>query len=247
MQQETQIEQMSEIATIGNIFFEPGKTFESLREKPFFIIGTIILCFFTLVYSISFAQKIGEEGYRRFFIEQNEKNPQFSTYTAEQRNEILEAQVRSTKWINYISPVVLVVYLALGGLIAWAIARAMGSDASYLQSFSLWLYSSLPPSIVFMIANLIVLFFKKSSEVSVIDQQRGLVGANLSFLIGGNSPALATLVASFDLFILWGWVLFAIGLQKIARLSSASAWTITAILFVITSSLKVITAFVSSA
>jgi len=247
MKEEIQNAQMSEIATIGNVFFEPGKTFESLRQNPRFILGTIILCLLTFVFSISFAQKIGEEGYKRFFIEMNAKNPQISALSAEERERIIESQIKLTRLSNYFSPVFMVLYLAIGGLITWLVAKSMGSNASYLQSFCLWLYSNLPPGIVFTLANLIVLFFRPQSEINVIDQQKGLVAGNLSFLVSKDSPTLETLVASFDLFILWGWILFAIGLQKIAILSSASAWTITAVLFLIASSFKVISAFLFSA
>ena len=35
--------QMSEAATLGNIFFEPGSTFEDLRRKPRFIMALLIM------------------------------------------------------------------------------------------------------------------------------------------------------------------------------------------------------------
>ena len=34
---------MSEVATLGNIFFEPGNTFEDLSRKPRFIIATVLI------------------------------------------------------------------------------------------------------------------------------------------------------------------------------------------------------------
>jgi hypothetical protein len=237
---DTEIQNMSEIATIVNTFLEPGKTFQSLRQKPYFIAGTLILCLLTFVFSISFASKIGEEGYKRFFIQQNEKNPQYLALEPEKKQEILDSQVRTTRTINYLSPIIVIFYLSIGGLIAWVASKLMGGDMSYLQSFCLWLYSSLPPSIIFTLANLIVLYFKPQSDISLIDQQKGLVTANLSFLIGKDSPVLATLIGSFDLFVLWGWILFAIGLQRMAKLSSTFAWLISAFLFLISLSLKVV-------
>jgi len=189
MQKENQNAQMSEIATIGNVFFEPGKTFETLHQQPRFILGTIILCLLTFVLSISFAQKIGEEGYKRFFIEMNAKNPQISTLSAEERQQVIESQIKMTQLLNYFSPVFMVLYLAVGGLITWLVARSMGSNTSYLQSFCLWLYSNLPPGIVFTLATFIVLFFKPQSEISVIDQQKGLVQGNLSFLVSKDKES----------------------------------------------------------
>ena len=35
--------QMSELATLFNIFLEPGRTFEDLKRKPRFIIGALLI------------------------------------------------------------------------------------------------------------------------------------------------------------------------------------------------------------
>ncbi len=43
--------QMSEAATLGNIFIEPGRTFEDLRRKPRFILASLVInCFSNGVY-----------------------------------------------------------------------------------------------------------------------------------------------------------------------------------------------------
>ena len=45
--------QMSELATLGNIFFEPGRTFEDLRRKPRFLIATVIIALLVTAYQFS--------------------------------------------------------------------------------------------------------------------------------------------------------------------------------------------------
>jgi hypothetical protein len=63
---------------------------------------------------------------------------------------------------------------------------------------------------------------------------RGLVHANLSVLMDGTAhPVLATALGSLDLFRIYGLFLAALGLRKVARMSSGSAWTVVLIIFLL--------------
>lgn len=242
-------EQFSELQTVWNIFFEPGKTFDSFRQTPRFVIGTITLAVFTLIFSVAFFQKIGEENYRRFFIEQGEKSRQFQSLPSEEKEKIVETQLTSVKIFSYISPILTIAYIAIGGLIALAIGRALGSDFSYLQGVSLWLYSSFPPSVVFTFASLVVLFFKPADEIDLLRfQTSGFLPSNLGFLVNPEEmPALSALLGSIDLFRIWGWALFAIGLRRIGLLSSTAAWLTSFLLFIAFVAVSIISSFIFGA
>ncbi|MDQ3800134.1 MAG: YIP1 family protein [Acidobacteriota bacterium] len=223
--------QMSEAATLGGIFFEPGRTFEDLRRKPRFILATIIICVLTSVFMFAFWQKMGEERYRRFIVEQIEKNPQAGSLSSEQKQQSINLQLLITRVVIYALPVFVIVGIALGGLIYWLAGKAMGGSLNYLHGVSVWVYASLPIAVVFTLANFIVLFLKPADEIDIAASQRGLISANPGFLVDGKEmPVLATLLSTFDLFQIWGWVLAAIGLHKVAKISSGAAWAIILIL-----------------
>jgi hypothetical protein len=96
-----------------------------------------------------------------------------------------------------------------------------------MHAVSVWIYSSIPPTVVAMIANFIVLALKSSDEIDLASSQRGVIQANPSFLIDGKAqPVLATIIGTLDLFMIWGWILAAIGLRITNRISSGSAWGI---------------------
>ena len=58
--------------------------------------------------------------------------------------------------------------------------------------------------------------------------------ANLSFLVDGkSSPALFAILGSIDAFQFYGMFLAALGLRLVGKLSSASAWTIVIVMFLI--------------
>jgi hypothetical protein len=92
-----------------------------------------------------------------------------------------------------------------------------------------------------MIANGIILFFKSADDIDFAASQRGVVHANLGFLIDDKAtPVLATLLSTFDVFAIWGWILAAIGLKITNKLSGASAWSIVIIFALIGVAVRVI-------
>ncbi|HQU86627.1 MAG TPA: Yip1 family protein [Pyrinomonadaceae bacterium] len=238
--------QMSEVSTLVNVFFDPGNTFEDLRKKPRFILALLITVLFFGGYIIAFQQKLGEQRYRQFITEQIEKNPQASSMPAEQKQAQINISVTITKYIGYAIPVFIVVFSFIGGLFYWLGAKAMGGAATFMQSLSVYVYSSFAPTVVSMLANFIVLFLKSADEIDIATSSRGVVQASPAmFMNGKDMPVLTTLVSSLDLFAIWGLILAAIGLQKVGKISKGSAWTIVLIIFLIGITWRVINALIS--
>lgn len=238
--------QMSEMATLGNIFIEPGRTFEDLRRKPRFVLATLILAVLTTTFVFGLYYKVGDAGYRRFILEQIDKSPQASGLNAEQKNNAVDLQMTIGKVVRFAMPIFIIIVIAIGSLLYWLGGKAFGGNGNYLHAISVWVYSSLPPAIVGSVANLIVFVFKSADEIDIVTSQRGLIQANPSFLINGKAmPVLATLLSVIDLFAIWGWILASIGLQKTNKISSGSAWAITIILALIGIALRVVGALFS--
>lgn len=96
-----------------------------------------------------------------------------------------------------------------------------------MHALSVWIYSSIPPAVVGMVANMIVLIFKSVDEIDLTASQRGLIHANPGLFLDGKAmPVLTTIVSTIDLFAIWGWVLAAIGLRITNKLTSGSAWAV---------------------
>lgn len=223
--------QMSEIATVTGIFFEPGRVFEDLRRKPRFIIGAIIVALFVTAYSFGIYYKIGEAGMRRFMVEQVEKSPQASSMSPEQKASAVDLQMTIQSVAMYGMPVIILITLLLGGLLYFAGSKAFGGTGGFMHALSVWVYSSIPPTVIGIIGSFIVMAIKSADEIDLAASQRGLVQANPSILIDGKAqPILATLLGTLDLFMIWGWVLAAIGLRITNRLSSGSAWAVVIII-----------------
>ena len=147
---------------------------------------------------------------------------------------------------RYAVPVFVFIGLVIGGLLYWGGSKAFGGDGGFFHGVSVFTYSWLPPAVVGMIANFIVMALKSADEIDLGLSQKSLVNANLGFFVNGHSaPVLATLLSTFDLFAIWGWILAAIGLRITNRLSSGSAWAVVIIIGLIGVAFRVIGAVFS--
>jgi hypothetical protein len=238
--------QMSEVGTLANVFIEPGRTFEDLKRKPRFIIGIIILAILGTAYMFALNYKIGEENTRRYVGEQIDKSPQGQGLTPSQREGAVEINMKVGTVVRYIFPLLVIAGCFIGGLFYWLGAKAFGGTGGFLHGVAVMVYSSIPPAVVSMVANALVLIFKSADEIDLSASQRGVVHANPSMFIDGKAnPVIATLLGNFDVFLIWGWILAAIGLQKMNKISSGSAWAITIILALIGIGFKLIGAVFS--
>ena len=237
---------MSEIGTIFNIFLEPGKTFEDLRRKPRFIVAGLIMAVMFGVFAISFQKKLGEERYRSFIIEQNEKSPQFDSMNPAQKAQAVDFGLKIQQFVPYVLPVILFIGYFIGGLLYWLGLKAVGGSGKYLQSVSVFVYSSFPPFFTQMLANFVLLFIKSADDIDIADSQRGLLNANPTmFFNGKDTPVLTTLVSTLDLFAVWGVILAVIGLHKIGRISRGTAIALALVIHLIWITWRIVNAFIS--
>ncbi len=223
---------MSTPQTLTGIFFEPGRTFEALRVRPRFLVAALILLVTFMLFQVLFIQRIG--GYEAFVRGQIEASPRTAELPPDQKEQAIELQTKPVfKALGYLSPLIgVAVFVAAGAALYLLGAMAMGRGLSYKQALAVWTYSALPPALIMMVANLILLFVKAPDDIGDIARaSRGLVHANFSLLVDGTAhPVLATLLGSIDLFKIYGLFLAALGLRKVARMPAGSAWTIVLII-----------------
>ena len=238
--------QMSEIATLGTIFIEPENTFKDMVRKPRWIIAGIIISLIVGVYTIGVMMKIGEAGIRSSISEQVDKRFGADGMTPEQKKDAVDMEVNMSTYTQYAVPIFVFISFFIGGFLYWIGSKAFGGTGGFFQNLSVWIYSSLPPTIISMIANFIVLALKSADEIDLAASQRGLLHANPSFFIDGKQmPVLATLLSTFDLFAIWGWILAAIGLSTVNKMSKGASWTLIFIIILVGLAFRSLGAFMS--
>jgi hypothetical protein len=213
--------------TLTGIFFEPGRVFESFRERPRFLVAAIISTIAIFAFTTIFFQKVGFE---RLITEAVESSPRADQMTAEQKEQSIRIQTGPVvKAIYYASPLIAVAIIIAGGAALYLLgSMLMGKKLGYKQSLAVWTYSGMPPILIAMLLNIVLLFIKSPDDYDIVRaSRRGLVQANLGVLVDLKaSPVLGSLLSSFDLIQFYGLFLAALGLRKVAKMSSGSAWAI---------------------
>ncbi len=215
---------MSTAQTLTSIFFEPGETFKALKERPRFLIAGLITVLVFMAYYQSFVFRVGSEAIARAQIEASQPDA-----TPEQIEQGLAMQNSPiVKVVTYIAfPVVFAIMFAAGAGLYLLGAMLMGKSLTYKQALSVWVYSTFPPTVIFVLINILLLFIKSADDIDPTALNNGIARANPSILIDTKAqPVLGTILGSFDLIQFYGLFLGAVGLKIMGKLSSGSAWAV---------------------
>jgi hypothetical protein len=188
-----------------------------------------------MLFNITYFQKLGFEEVIRA---QTEASPRAASASPEQKEQAIEVQIKPiAKALRLLSPILIYAVLFSAGAALYLLgAILMGGQLNYKQSLAVWAYSSLPPAVLIMVVNFVLLFVAPPDGDLEIARgsRRGLVHANLGmFVDSGSSPVLATVLGAFDIFSFLGLFLGALGLRKVGRMSTGAAWATVVSLWVI--------------
>jgi len=206
--------EMSTPATLTGIFFEPGRVFDALRARPRFLIAGLVLLILTIGVTATVYKRIDMDQYIR---DKMEKSPRAASQTPEQK----EMGVKIGKMFGFAIPVFVPIGIAVGAALYLLGVMAFGGSIGYKKAVTVWVYSSLPPGVLGSIVAVLVLFLKAPDQ---IDPEHLLITNPGAFMGPDSSPVLVAVLSQFDLLRFYGLFLAAIGLRKLANLSSGSAW-----------------------
>ena len=216
--------EMSTPQTLTAIFFEPGRVFESLRTKPRFLAAGIILLVLAIIVTTVLFMRV-DMG--TFIREQIDKS-RFSAQQTEQQKE-LGVKIRKIAFEVGI-PASVPFVIAAGAALYLLGVMAFGGSISYKKAVAVWTYSWLPPSVFATLVAVLVLFLKAADT---IDPEHLLITNPGGFMGPDTSKVLTAFLSQFDLLRFYGLFLAAVGLRKVAKISSGSAWAIVIGLFAI--------------
>jgi len=216
--------EMSTAETLTGIFFEPSRTFEALRARPRFLVAAVIIFLMTCAVTAVLYMRVDMGQFMRDRIEQSPNAAQIS----EQQKE---TQVKVGKMIGMIViPLSVPIGIALGSALYMLLVMAFGGSISYLKSVSVWTYSWLPPAVLGTVIALWVLFLKSPDTIV----PENLVATNPGALLGeGSSKVLVAFLRQIDLLRFYGLFLAALGLRKVAKISSGAAWGVVLTLYIL--------------
>ena len=217
--------EMSTPETLVNIFFEPSRTFEALRNRPRFLVAGVVVLVLTIVVTSLLSLRVDMGAYIR---ERMERSPNAAQQTEQQK----EMGVKIGKIIALVGvPIAIPIILAVGAALYLLGALAFGGSLSYKKALCVWAYSWIPPSVFGTLVGVLVLFLKSADS---IDPEKLLVTNPGAFLSSEtSSPVLIALLSQFDVLRFYGMFLAALGLRKVGKMSSGGSWGVVITLWLI--------------
>ena len=86
---------------------------------------------------------------------------------------------------------------------------------------------------VVVLRSLIVVMLVSTWFVGLVRHRGRRRRLNLGFFVGKEHPIIGTFLNTFGVFEIWGWILAAIGLSVVNKLSKGAAWTIVILIVLI--------------
>jgi hypothetical protein len=216
--------EMSTAETLTGIFFEPSRTFEALRARPRFVVAGIILLVLVILVTAVLYMRV-DMG--QFIRDRIERSPNAAQISEQQK----ETQARLGKTIGAVLIPASVPFIIAGGAALYLLlVMAFGGSINYKKALSVWTYSSLPQHALGALIAILVLFLKSPDSI----QPERLVATNPGALLGDESSrVLVAFLTQFDLLRFYGLFLAAVGLRKMAKLSSGQAWGVVITLWIL--------------
>jgi hypothetical protein len=219
------------------VLVAPVKTFRSIAERPTWGIALVVLMVISTAVGVLANQRIDPNDMRQMVKERVEKS-QGGKATAEQLDRAAEMGQKMSAVTVWLVPVfVAVVYLVVAALFLAAFRFFGGSEIPFKTSFATTVHAYVP-SVVAALLMLPLLLGR--AHITVKEAQGGLLASNLgAYAPESTGPALKALLSSLDFFSLWSLVLFVVGYRLTAKVSTASAATVTLVLWALYVGVKV--------
>jgi len=212
---------MGALSRIFGVFFEPGKTFKDIGERPNWLPPLLLIILFTVAFTYALGQHVGWDHIVR---QQMENSPRTAQMTAEAKEQAIAAGTKFAAIAGYSTVVIVPIMYVIMAAVLLGMTAVMSGGLKFKQVFAVVCYSGMP-GILFAVLGIVVMFLKKPEEFNVNNPLMFNVGAYLD--PQSTSKFLYSLATSMDLFSFWMIALIAIGLKAAAgkKLSTGGAFT----------------------
>jgi hypothetical protein len=198
--------QVSSIGRIFGVIFSPKPTFESIAQRPKWVLPLILV---TLISLGMDSLLISKADWRAFAQEQLEKSGRLNNIPQEKVEQMVAGTALGQKYSYYVRGVVgdAILALFLASLYLAAFNLVAGASLKFKTALSIVAYTLVPLGIK-EILGIIILLLKEPGTVNPLN----IVASNAGAFVSSDAPTwLLSLGISIDIFTYWGMALAVIG------------------------------------
>ena len=194
---------------LGDLYFEPGTTFDDLRRHPRFWTALLLFVALQAALILVWVNHVDAVEFTRAQIEASGR-----PLPPAEALERAAGMVKSMAWIGPLIALPLI-FLALGGVFLFLLRFLVGAELSYTHSLAVVSHVWLAVGLVSTPLTLLVLFLQ--GDWNVPPQEA--LQANLGLLLARDETPrwLFTLAGSLDLFSFWSMGLLSVGFARVAK------------------------------
>ena len=200
---------MSEGSRLLGVFFEPGKTFADIAERPRWLVPLLIGILSAVLLIYLFNRHVGWESSLERAMDNNRFVQQL---TPEQRQTAFDRQLRLLPVFSYLGAILgfPITLLLAAGLATGIIRGLLGTPIRFVQAFAAMAYAFLP-RVIYAGLSISVMFLKNPDE---FDLQNAFASNPGAFMDPQKSSRfLYTVASQLDVFSIWVILLAAVGLK----------------------------------
>jgi Yip1 domain len=196
----------SSFGRIFGVLFSPKLTFEAIVRRPSWVVPVVLGCVFFIAVVAIFTQR---GGWPSFFEKQAASNSRLQKLSAEDREVMINRQIKVAPIVAYIEGVIIppVAALVVAGVLLLVFNLSVGTTIEFKTSLGIVAYAWVP-WLIHAALSILILFLK---DVSTVDLQN-IVASNPGALLSDDAAKwLVALLSSIDIFAIWTMILLAIG------------------------------------
>lgn len=203
---------VSSAGRIFGVFFEPKTTFESIAQKPTWILPMLVVIVLSLVSVAVIGSRVG---WRQVMEHQIASSPRaqqrMEQVPPDQRETMMASQAKFAGVIGYVGAVVgtIIIEVIVAAILLAVFNIMTGTKIGFSTSLGIVAHSWMPYVIAGLLG-IVVLFIKDPTTVDI----QNLVASNPGALLSDTAPRwLVALLTSLDIFTFWVLILQAIGFR----------------------------------
>ena len=214
-----------------DIFFEPVSVFRRRANASFWpplLVAAVVMAAFSIA-NANVLQPILEGEMSRQMAATMKQNPQLTAERVEQMRPMME-KVQTA--IRYGTVVAVPIFAFLVALLSWLVGKGFSSKQTFQAAMMVVSYATLP-RVLEQVAIAVQGLMMDPSNLTAMSKVQ--IGAARFLDPDATNRLLFALASRVDLFVIWGWVLIAIGLYVTGKVSRGQAVAFGIVMWVLAS------------